>query len=110
MAGLHDCPRCGYGFPDRPSKEAHLEACDGDMNGQNTGRKFLTNPDGDVVGMTTPTNGVRLESLPEYGMADAHVWTEMRDPEGELWYECDDDEDPYTLSAEEFGPTEPEEA
>lgn len=30
MAGLHECPRCGYKFEDAESLAYHVEVCDPD--------------------------------------------------------------------------------
>jgi hypothetical protein len=97
MSGLHGCPRCGYRFEDAPSLAAHLEACDGDSNGQPTGRSFIVDEDGDITAMAT--NGASLEDA---AGGEDHIWLEYKDADGDLWYVSDHEE--YTLSAEEFGP------
>lgn len=111
MPGLHECPRCGYRFEYRAAMETHLEACEGDANGQETGRRFLvdSNDGGEII--AAAWGGTESQASLDNMFADIFaneddaqiaIWTEYKDADGELWYVSDHEE--YTLSAEEFGP------
>lgn len=110
MSGLHECPRCGYRFEDAQAVEAHLEACTGDSNGQETGRRFLvdSNEGGEIIAMVSDVSvhawldNYFADCFAEEDDPQLAVWVEYKDADGELWYVSDHEE--YTLDAEEFGP------